>query len=80
MAGQGVALPPLLRVLLADLLDDAARVLRRGTDDDAQRLALHLVEVDGPHRSAWLKMAPLCCRAQDRPAVRGLVKGLIHAD
>lgn len=60
----------LARELLADLLDDAARVLRRGPHADAQALALHLTELDGPHRAAWLKLAPLTCRQVDRTAAR----------
>jgi hypothetical protein len=64
------------RILLADLLDDAARVLRKGPDADAQALALHLVKHDGPVRSAWSKLAPMTCLMTDRPAARRLVDEL----
>lgn len=64
--------------LLADLLDDAARTLRRGPDADAELLALHLVKLDGPHRSAWLRMAPLTCRPAEKSAARRLVQDLME--
>jgi len=66
----------LRRHLLADLLDDAARVLRRGPDADAELLALHLAKHDAPVRSAWSKLSPTTCLIADRPAARRLVEEL----
>jgi hypothetical protein len=65
--------PELLRELLADLLTDAARLLRCGPAADAQALALRLVELEGPHRAAWLKMAPLTCRPTAQTQARRMV-------
>lgn len=77
MSRQGAGEGRLQRELLADLLDDAARVLRRGPDAEAELLALHLAKVDGPHRSAWSKLAPITCLMADRPAARHLVQDLM---
>ena len=66
----------LRRHLLADLLDDASRTLRRGPDADAELLALHLAKHDAPVRSAWSKLAPITCLMADRPAARRLVDDL----
>ena len=65
--------PSLARELLADLLDDAARLLRRGPAADAQALAEHLAKLEGPHRAAWLKMAPLACRPTAQTQARRMV-------
>lgn len=70
----------LMRELLADLLDDAAQLLRRGPAADAQALALHLATLEGPHRAAWLKMAPLACRFAVRPAARRMVATLTRPE
>jgi hypothetical protein len=70
----------MVRELLADLLDDAARLLRSGPDADAQALALHLAKLEGPHRAAWLKMAPLVCRLGVRPAAQRLVATLTRTE
>lgn len=60
----------LQREMLADLLDDAARLLRWGPDADAQALAEQLAKLEGPHRAAWLKMAPLMCGRPVRAVAR----------
>ena len=63
----------MVRELLADLLDDAARLLRKGPDADAQALALVLAGLEGPHRAAWLKLAPLTCRPTAQTQARRMV-------
>lgn len=49
----------LVRELLADLLDDAARLLLKGPCDAVEDAARRLAATPGPHRSAWLKLAHL---------------------